>query len=254
MSIERAALVAALDELLSVKLIPDYCPNGLQVEGRSSIQRVATAVTACQAAIDEAIAWQADALLVHHGYFWKGEFEPVVGMKRQRLTALLAADLNMLAYHLPLDYHFELGNNTALGHGLQEYLPPFTMHPGSADHPIWQGVFEQPCDAQVLRRGIELALDRSCVWVAADDSLVKRFGWCTGGAQGFIDQAAVLGLDAYISGEISEKTTHSAREQKIHYFAAGHHATERGGVQALGAWLEREFGLEHRFIDIPNPA
>jgi dinuclear metal center YbgI/SA1388 family protein len=254
MSIERAALVAALDELLSVKLIPDYCPNGLQVEGRSSIQRVATAVTACQAAIDEAIAWQADALLVHHGYFWKGEFEPVVGMKRQRLTALLAADLNMLAYHLPLDYHFELGNNTTLGHGLQEYLPPFTMHPGSADHPIWQGVFEQPCDAQVLRRGIELALDRSCVWVAADDSLVKRFGWCTGGAQGFIDQAAVLGLDAYISGEISEKTTHSAREQKIHYFAAGHHATERGGVQALGAWLEREFGLEHRFIDIPNPA
>lgn len=254
MSIERAALVAALDELLSAKSIPDYCPNGLQVEGRSNIQRVATAVTACQAAIDEAIAWQADALLVHHGYFWKGEFEPVVGMKRQRLATLLAADLNMLAYHLPLDYHFELGNNTTLGHCLQEYLPPFTLHPGSADHPVWQGVFEQPCDAQVLHRGIELALGRSCVWVAAEDSLVKRFGWCTGGAQGFIDQAAVLGLDAYISGEISEKTTHSAREQKIHYFAAGHHATERGGVQALGAWLEREFGLEHRFIDIPNPA
>lgn len=254
MSIERAALVAALDELLSAKSISDYCPNGLQVEGRSNIQRVATAVTACQAAIDAAIAWQADALLVHHGYFWKGEFEPVVGMKRQRLAALLAADLNMLAYHLPLDYHFELGNNTTLGRCLQEYLPPFTLCPGSVDQPIWQGVFEQPCEAQVLHRGIELALDRSCVWVAADDALVQRFGWCTGGAQGFIDQAAVLGLDAYISGEISEKTTHSAREQTIHYFAAGHHATERGGVQAVGAWLEREFGLEHRFIDIPNPA
>jgi dinuclear metal center YbgI/SA1388 family protein len=254
MSVDRDVLTAALDELLSAKSIPDYCPNGLQVEGRSSIQRVATAVTACQDAIDEAIAWQADALLVHHGYFWKGEPEPVVGIKRKRLGALLRADLNMMAYHLPLDYHPELGNNTTLGHCLRDYLPSFEVQVGSADQPIWRGVFERPCDVQTLRQGLELALGRACVWVATENAEVERFGWCTGGAQGFIDQAAALGLDAYISGEISEKTTHSAREHGVHYFAAGHHATERGGVQALGAWLEREFGVEHRFIDIPNPA
>lgn len=254
MSVERAVVVAALDELLSAKSIRDYCPNGLQVEGRSNIQRVATAVTACKAAIDEAIAWQADLLLVHHGYFWKGEAEPVVGMKRQRLAALLNADLNMMAYHLPLDYHPEFGNNTALGHCLQEHLPRFQLCPGNPEQPVWQGVFETPCDVQALQRGIELAVGRSCVWVAAENPKIKRFGWCTGGAQGFIDQAAHLGLDAYISGEISEKTTHSAREEGVHYFAAGHHATERGGVQALGLWLEREFGVKHRFIDIQNPA
>ena len=254
MPVERAVLTAVLDELLSAKSIADYCPNGLQVEGRTSIQRVATAVTACQAAIDAAIAWKADLLLVHHGYFWRGESEPVVGMKRQRLGALLGADLNMMAYHLPLDYHPELGNNTTLGRCLQEHLPPFNLQAGSVDQPIWQGAFEVPCDARTLDRGLELALGRASLWVAAENTRIKRFGWCTGGAQGFIDQAAKLGLDAYISGEISEKTTHSARELGVHYFAAGHHATERGGVQALGAWLEREFGLEHRFIDIPNPA
>lgn len=254
MPVDRAVLTAALDKLLSAKSIPDYCPNGLQVEGRARIQRVATAVTACQAAIDAAIAWQADLLLVHHGYFWKGESESVVGMKRQRLGALLNADLNMMAYHLPLDYHPELGNNTTLGHRLQDYLPSFELQAGSAEQPIWQGVFDLPCDAKTLAKGLELALGRASVWVAAEHDKIERFGWCTGGAQGFIDQAAQLGLDAYISGEISEKTTHSARELGVHYFAAGHHATERGGVQALGAWLEREFGLEHRFIDIPNPA
>lgn len=254
MSVERADLVAALDELLNAKSISDYCPNGLQVQGRSSIRRVATAVTACQAAIDEAIDWHADLLLVHHGYFWKGEPEPLVGMKRQRIAALLAADLNLMAYHLPLDYHPDLGNNTTLGHCLKDQLPPFDMRPGNPDQPIWQGVFHAPCDAQVLRKGIEAALGQSCVHIVAQDSEIQRFGWCTGGAQGFIDQAAQLGLGAYISGEISEKTTHCAREQGVHYFAAGHHATERGGVQALGAWLEREYGLEHRFIDIPNPA
>lgn len=254
MSVDRDVLTAALDELLSAKSIHDYCPNGLQVEGCSTVQRVATAVTACQAAIDEAIAWQADLLLVHHGYFWKGEAEPLVGIKRRRMGALLGANVNMMAYHLPLDYHPELGNNTQLGHCLQSQLPPFSLLAGSPEQPIWQGVFQQPCDAKVLHKGIEVALGRSCLWVPAQNTKINRFGWCTGGAQGFVDQAAQLGLDAYISGEISEKTTHSAREHGVHYFAAGHHATERGGVQALGAWLEREFGVEHRFIDIPNPA
>ncbi len=254
MPVDRSELVFALDELLDAQAINDYCPNGLQVEGRDQIQRVATAVTACQAAIDEAIAWQADLLLVHHGYFWKGESHPVVGMKRQRLGALLGANMNMVAYHLPLDYHPELGNNSGLGRRLQATLPPFAMQVGDVAQPIWQGVFQAPCDAATLHQGIEAALGRSCVWVRVNKPQIRRFGWCTGGAQHLIDQAALLGLDAFISGEISEQTTHSGREQGVHFFAAGHHATEREGVQALGAWLERRFGLEHRFIDVPNPA
>jgi dinuclear metal center YbgI/SA1388 family protein len=254
MSVDRAELVVALDELLNARSISDYCPNGLQVEGSAHVARVATAVTACQAAIDQAIAWQADLLLVHHGYFWKGESEPLVGMKRRRIGALLGANINMMAYHLPLDYHPELGNNTGLGRLLQSALPPFEMFVGDLSRPIWQGVFAEPCDAQTLHRGIEAALGKACLWVEAGESQIQRFGWCTGGAQNLIDQAAQLGLDAFISGEISEKTTHSAREQGLHFFAAGHHATERSGVQALGAWLAERFGLEHRFIDVANPA
>lgn len=254
MAINRDQLLAALNEHLRVGEFADYCPNGLQVEGANEVQKIATAVTASAAAIEAARDWGADMLLVHHGYFWKGESQVITGMKRRRLGLLMASDLNLVAYHLPLDYHATLGNNTQLGVLLERFLPPFEMQIGSGQQPIWQARFRDPCPVTNFAEGLNQAFNRSCLWIDAGKERLQTVGWCTGGAQGYIDQAAQLGLDAFISGEISEQTTHSAVEQGIHYFAAGHHATERGGVQALGGWLAQEFGVQHRFIDIPNPA
>ncbi len=254
MSINRNQLLAALDEYLRVGEFSDYCPNGLQVEGKLEVQKIATAVTASEAAIEAARKWGADMLLVHHGYFWKGETQVVTGMKRRRLALLMTADMNLVAYHLPLDYHPSIGNNTQLGILLEPFLPPFEIIMGSGQQPIWRGSFLEPCSVQTFAEGLNRAFNRSCLWIDVGKEWLQTFGWCTGGAQGYIDHAAQLGLDAFISGEISEQTTHSAVEQNIHYFAAGHHATEKGGVQALGAWLAGQFGVQHRFIDIPNPA
>lgn len=254
MSMNRDQLLAALNEHLRVGEFADYCPNGLQVEGKPEVQKIATAVTASAAAIESAREWGADLLLVHHGYFWKGESKVVTGMKRRRLGLLMAADMNLAAYHLPLDYHPTLGNNTQLGLLLSRFLPAFETIIGSSQQPVWQARFLEPCAVQAFAVELNRVFNRSCLWVEAGVRELQTFGWCTGGAQGYIDQAASLGLDAFISGEISEQTTHSAVEQGIHYFAAGHHATEKGGVQALGAWLAEQFGVEHHFIDIPNPA
>lgn len=246
--------MAATDEILATLTnwlrpdeFKDYCPNGLQVEGSGQVNRIVSGVTASRALIDAAVAADADMILVHHGYFWKGEDQAIRGMKRERIQRLLDHDINLVAYHLPLDDHPEYGNNRQLADvlGIQNPRPLGGL--------VWQGELDTPVTPSELKERIANALKRPPLHVGSGADRISRIGWCTGAAQGFIDKALEAGLDAYISGEISEPTTHTARECGIHYFAAGHHATERYGVQALGRALATTFGVEHRFIDCDNP-
>jgi dinuclear metal center YbgI/SA1388 family protein len=244
-------LQAYCDELLSAKDFDDYCPNGLQVEGDRTVRRLITGVTASQALIDAALADGADALLVHHGWFWRGESPCLTGIKGRRARALVRAGASLLAYHLPLDAHPGLGNNR----GLARRLGILEARPTDAGRGLlWQGRLEAPMTGTLLARRLSQVLDRSALHVAVLSDPIESIAWCTGAAQGFIEEAAMLGVDAYVSGEISEQTTHQARELGLDYFAAGHHATERDGVRALGEHLAERFGLDHRFIDIDNPA
>jgi len=250
--IEIHDLAGHCDALLAAADFSDYCPNGLQVEGGRPVRRLITGVTASQALIDAAIAAGGDALLVHHGFFWKGEDPRLVGMKGRRIGALLRAGLSLLVYHLPLDAHPKLGNNYRLGEllGVVEAGPA-----GDGSVPVWTGRLAEPCSAAALAAHVAAVLGREPLHVAAGgERTMTRLAWCTGAAQGYIEQAAALGADCYLSGEVSEQTVHQARELGIDYLAAGHHATERYGVQALGEHLAGELGLEHRFIDIDNPA
>ncbi len=253
MTVALTELVRYLNKSLEISKFQDYCPNGLQVEGCARVSRLATGVTACQALIDSAIEWGADAVLVHHGYFWKGEAAEIVGMKRRRLAALLANDISLLAYHLPLDAHSELGNNACFGRilGVESVAP---LEPGVTDSWACVGSLPKAVTIDSIMGTLEAETGRSPlhIGVNAHDS-VRRIAWCTGAAQGYIDAAARAGADLYVTGEVSEQTVHSAREQGIHFIAAGHHATERYGVQALGAHLAKQFSIEHRFIDIDNP-
>lgn len=246
-------LEAALNELLSPHLIKDYCPNGLQVEGKTQVNKIITGVTACQALIERAIEEKADALLVHHGFFWKGEPAEIRGMKFRRIKALIKNGINLYAYHLPLDVHPELGNNAKLAQmlelevigGLEEANPRSVAMYGQLDKAI--------TGAELASR-LSIGLHREPLHIGDNaPTEIKTVGWCTGGGQDYIDLAAQKGLDAFISGEISERTVHTARELGIHYFAAGHHATERYGVKALGEWLAQEHQFDVTFIDIDNP-
>lgn len=245
-------IVTHTNELLAVSQFRDYCPNGLQVQGQREINRLIGGVTASQELIDAAIEQQADAILVHHGYFWKGEDAAITGMKYHRIRSLLDADIALLAYHLPLDAHHKLGNNAQLANKLG-----LTVEGGFASHGkvdiAMHGRLNQSMSATDLSAHIEKVLGRLPMVVDAGPASIQRIGWCTGAAQGYLAEAASLGLDAYISGEISEQTWHEARELGIHYFAAGHHATERFGVQALGQYLSQHFSLEFKFIDLDNP-
>lgn len=245
-------LVQHCDQLLEASSFRDYCPNGLQVEGRAEVRRLVTGVSASQALIEAAIEAGADALLVHHGYFWKGEDARITGMKRSRLQRLLAADVSLIAYHLPLDAHASLGNNAQLAQRLGLHTLGCSGEAGGPEL-LFYGEPEQPCTAAELAARIETGLQRKPLHIAGADKSLRRIAWCTGAAQSYIELALAQGADAFISGEISEPTVHVARECGIHYFAAGHHATERYGVQALGEHLAQQFGLEHRFIDIDNP-
>ncbi|MBI5461138.1 MAG: Nif3-like dinuclear metal center hexameric protein [Gammaproteobacteria bacterium] len=246
-------LVSYTNGLLNIAAFQDYCPNGLQVEGRAQVHKLVSGVTASQALVEAAVAAGADALLVHHGYFWKGEDPCVTGMKRRRLAGLLAADISLLAYHLPLDAHAELGNNAQLGVVLG-LSPEAWFADGRGPAIACHATLPEAVSATAFAARIAAALGRPPQFIPGGDHPIRRIGWCTGAAQGYIEAAAALGLDAFVSGEISEPTVHVARECGIHYFAAGHHATERYGVQALGAHLAQRFGLEHRFLDIENPA
>jgi dinuclear metal center YbgI/SA1388 family protein len=250
---KRDELESYINKLLNVAKFRDYGPNGLQVEGRAEIRRIVTGVTASQALLDAAVDCGADAVLVHHGYFWKNEPPVIRGMKKKRLATLLKHDINLFGYHLPLDAHPELGNNAQLGKLLGILID------GVMDERELQGVgnigtlaVAQPL--QVFGQQLEAVLGRKPLLVAGGEHPIRRIAWCSGGAQSYIQQAFELGADAYLSGEISEHTVHSARENGIHYIAAGHHATERYGVKALGEHLARQFGLEAIFLDLDNPA
>ena len=247
---ERNQLINALDELLEVGRYKDYAPNGLQVEGRSQVETIVTAVTASQHAIDAAIEQQADLLLVHHGYFWKGEDPRVVGIKQQRLKKLLQHEVNLVAYHLPLDGHPQLGNNAQwaklLGCAVEGTLDAAEL--------VCYGSLPEPVTAAMLSEQIAISLDgRQPLLIAGHDRPIRKIGWCSGGAQAYIAQAAEAGLDAYLSGEVSERTYHEAMERGICYLGCGHHATERGGVLALGDWISEQYGIECHFVDEPNP-
>ncbi|CAK6495024.1 GTP cyclohydrolase 1 type 2 [Pantoea sp. Nvir] len=238
-----------VNQQLNSGAFSDYAPNGLQVEGRTEVKTVITGVTACQALVDEAVARNADAILVHHGYFWKSEPAVIKGMKRNRLRALLANDINLYGWHLPLDAHATLGNNAQLAKLLDIEVK------GEIQPLVFWGELATPLSGEALARRIEEKLGRAPLHCGDNaPAQIRRIAWCSGGGQGFIDSAASFGVDAYITGEVSEQTIHSAREQGLHFFAAGHHATERGGIKALGEWLASEHGLDVTFIDIANPA
>ena len=252
-TIHRQQLLSLLSDKLNPELVQDYCPNGLQVEGKAKIGKVVTGVTASQALIDAAIAAQADAILVHHGYFWKGEAATITGMKKNRLQALLQHDINLFAYHLPLDVHPELGNNAQLGQLLElPAIQPLTgIQPAGI---VMQGRYPMANTLAQVAALLEQKLGRTVLSHSAGEQVVQQLAWCTGGGQGYIDAAAVAGVDLFVTGEVSEQTIHSSRELGIHFIAAGHHATERYGIKALGEWLATETGITVEFIDIPNPA
>ncbi|MCG2576638.1 Nif3-like dinuclear metal center hexameric protein [Dechloromonas sp. XY25] len=246
---KREELVDYLDGLLVPGKFKDYCPNGLQVEGRGDILRVVAGVTASQALLDVAVARNADAILVHHGYFWKGEDGRITGIRRQRLASLLANDINLLAYHLPLDAHPELGNNAQLAQRLGWVADGRFGEQDIA----WLGRLTTPCSLAALSADVEHVLGRTPLVIGEAERAIRRIGWCSGGAQGYFEQAIALGVDAYLSGEISEQTVHLARESGVAYIAAGHHATERYGVQALAGHLAQQFGIACEFVDVDNP-
>lgn len=241
-----------LDGLLEVSRLKDYCPNGLQVEGRAEVGRVLCGVTASQALVDRAVSDGYDAVLVHHGYFWRGEDGRITGIRKRRLRALLANDISLIAYHLPLDVHPELGNNAQFGKVMgwvgdarfAEQELGWIGRPASA-----AGIETAGC----IARSVAARLGRDPVLVGNAERHVHTIAWCTGAAQGYFEQAIAMGADLYVSGEISEQTVHLARESGVPYIAAGHHATERYGVRALAHHLREACGLEADFVDIDNP-
>lgn len=235
--------------LLQTALFKDYCPNGLQVEGRAEVSRLATGVTASQQVLDAAIAWGADAILVHHGYFWRSEDAAITGIKKRRIAHLLRNDVSLLSYHLPLDAHRELGNNARLGKLLGLAEQGRFGEQGIACF----GELETPQTLAQFAAWIGGRLQRAPQIIGDGIKNIRKVAWCSGGGQGYFEAAIAQGVDAFISGEISEQSFHLAQESGVAFIAAGHHATERLGIQALGEHLAARFGLEHRFFDQENP-
>jgi dinuclear metal center YbgI/SA1388 family protein len=248
-SVLREDLRADLDSLLDAARFRDYCPNGLQVEGRERVARIVCGVTASRALVEAAIERKADALLVHHGWFWKAEDGRITGFRKQRMARLLANDINLFAYHLPLDAHAALGNNAQLA-----LRCGWSIDGRFGEQDIgFVGVPPAPTLAGDLARHIEQVLGRAPLLIGDAARKVERIAWCSGGAQGYFEAALATGADVFISGEISEQTVHLARETGMAFIAAGHHATERYGVMALGAHLAGKFGIHCEFVDIDNP-
>ncbi|MDN5754048.1 MAG: Nif3-like dinuclear metal center hexameric protein [Nitrosospira sp.] len=238
-----------LNQLLDVTHFCDYCPNGLQVEGRNEVSELVSGVTASFDLLQAAVTAGANAVLVHHGYFWRGEDQCLISMKRRRIALLMAHDISLLAYHLPLDAHPEFGNNAQLAHRLG-----FTETGRFGGQGIaMQGIPSRVSTVKDLRINIELVLARKPLVIGDDEKPVRRIAWCTGAAQDYFDEAIRQGVDAFITGEISERNVHAARESGVAFISAGHHATERYGVQALGEHISRRFGVAHRFIDVDGP-
>jgi len=246
-------IVDYCNELLHVQDFRDYCPNGLQIEGKDEVKKIIVGVTASYDFLQQAVAQGADAVLVHHGYFWKGEDSSIVGLKKNRIACLLRNNISLLAYHLPLDAHVQYGNNVELASKLNISIKG-CVEQGVAKGLLWFGELNNEKTAEQLSQHINVLLNRQPLHLSSKtDQKIKKVAWCTGGAQNYIEEAAKLDVDAYISGEVSEQTFHLAKELDIHYFAAGHHATESYGVQALAAHLAEKFGLDIEFIDILNP-
>jgi dinuclear metal center YbgI/SA1388 family protein len=239
-----------LNQLLDAAHFCDYCPNGLQVEGKNTVRRLVSGVTASFDLLQAAVAAGADTVLVHHGYFWRGEDQCLVGMKRRRIALLMAHDISLLAYHLPLDAHPELGNNAQLARRLG-FIE--TGRFGQQNIAMQGTLLSQVSTLRDLRINIERVLSHKPLVIGSDERLVRRVAWCTGAAQGYFDEAIRQGVDAFITGEISEQNVHAARESGVAFIAAGHHATERYGVQALGEHISRKFNIAHQFIDVDNP-
>ena len=250
MACSRQQLSEFLDNLLEPERFQDYCPNGLQVEGKNEIHRLVTGVTASQALVDEAIKRRADAILVHHGYFWRGEQPCLTGMKARRIRSLLSAGINLFAYHLPLDWHPRVGNNVTLGEimGVEGCGP---LNPADTNTPVFKGRLSPEITVQTLAARLLDGLGREPLVIGEGN--VNSIAWCTGAGQGYLDAAADAGADVFVTGEVSEQSVHTARERGIAFIAAGHHATERYGVQALGAEAAKCLGITHDFIEIDNP-
>lgn len=236
-------------QLLDAMRFKDYCPNGLQVEGRSEIRKLVSGVTASQDLLQAALEAGADAILVHHGYFWRNEAPQIVGIKRKRLGLLIQNDISLIAYHLPLDAHQELGNNAQLGKRLGFEIEGWFGEQNIAAY----GHLPQTETLGGLAERVGANLGRAPLWVGDVSRPIRRVAWCSGAAQDYLAEAIGLGVDVFITGEISEYTVHLARESGVAFISAGHHATERYGIQALGEHLAEHFGLLHQYIDIDNP-
>ncbi len=252
-TLTRTELRDYLESLLQATRFRDYCPNGLQVEGREQIRRVVCGVTASQALIDAAIASKADAILVHHGWFWKSEDGTLTGHRKSRMASLLAHDINLFAYHLPLDAHPELGNNAQLAARLGWQIAGRFGEQDIGFYGVPGDKLAAPTCAGELAKHVEKVLGRAPLLIGDAQKKITRIAWCTGGAQSYFEAAFATGADMFVSGEISEQTVHLARETGMNYLAAGHHATERYGVQAVGARLAQEFGIKVEYIEIDNP-
>lgn len=257
--IARAELLARLNNLLQPERFKDYGPNGLQVEGKPKVQRIVSGVTASLALIEAAVAWQADAILVHHGLFWRGQDGRVTGWMKQRLALLLAHDINLFAYHLPLDAHPELGNNAQFGRllGLCPYAGEAGRFGESGLGFLGRSAGEAFASANILARHISSVLGREVVLIdrpTGQTAAIQTIAWCTGGAQAYFEAAIDAGAEVFITGEISEPQAHYAREMGVAYIACGHHASERYGAPAVAAHVSAQHELLHQFIDIDNPA
>lgn len=255
-SVDRQVLLDRFDQLLEPGRFRDYGPNGLQVEGRAKVSRLVSGVTASLALIEAAVQRGADAVFVHHGLFWRGQDGRVTGWMRQRLALLLAHEINLFAYHLPLDAHPELGNNAQLARRLGwQTLEGAAGRFGENDLGfLGQSLAGPVSSPQELARQIESSLGRRVTLVAGQDGPIRRLAWCTGGAQGYFESAIAAGAQAFITGEISEPQAHLARETGVSFIACGHHASERFGAPAVAGFVANELGLSHEFIDIDNPA
>ena len=256
-TVSTRALCQWLDSTLNAQAFSDYCPNGLQVEGKPTTSHIIAGVTASQALIDEAIARGANALLVHHGWMWKGEDPRVLGTRKKRLASLLAHDINLIAYHLPLDAHPTLGNNAQLARvlGIQPEAA-FTEDSAARARPgnlIWSGSMPGATTLGAIAIQVQARLGRAPLVIGDSSMPAARIAWCTGAAQSMLAQAIDGGAEVFITGEVSEPTVHLAREAGVGFISAGHHATERYGVQALGQAIVSEFGIRVDFVDIDNP-
>ncbi len=250
---DRTQLLQTFDALLQPERFRDYGPNGLQVEGRAAVHKIVSGVSASRALIEAAIAARADAVFVHHGLFWRAQDGRVTGWLKQRLALLLAHDINLFAYHLPLDAHPELGNNAQLGRrlGLDATARFGEQDLGFLGAPTQSADFES---AETLARHVEQCLGRKVELVNVASTRIRRIAWCSGGGQNYFEAAIAAGAQAFITGEISEPQAHYARESGVAYLACGHHASERFGAPAVAAHVAAQFGLAHEFIDIDNPA